>query len=126
MIPGQWRRSRPSRVFCVTAPQSLASAALLVVLAASAPAAARAGGPDVVQVGGGSFRGTIVETRPGVHVRLRLDDGSEVTVPWSEVVAIDGSAPPRVRTTPPPSPPAPSTEGTERWYGWQTLAADGA
>ncbi len=87
------------------------------------PSVAHASGSDVIQVRGRAFRGTVVETRPGVLVRIRLDDGAEVTAPWSEVVTIDGEPlPPATAAKPGPKPAV--TELPRHWYGWQTLLVD--
>jgi hypothetical protein len=97
---------------------TLFGAALLGV-----PSVAHASGADVVQVKGRTFRGTAVETRPGVLVRLRLDDSTEVTVLWSEVVSIDGEPlPPATSVKPGPKPAQPDLP--RHWYGWQTLLVD--
>jgi hypothetical protein len=108
--------------------------AIAALLAAGAlgvlPSVARAAGSDVVQVRGHTFRGTVIENRPNVLVTIRLDDGTEITAPWSEVVAIDqrGSGPrPPPATSGPAPEPEPASPGTPRqWYGWQTLLVDAA
>lgn len=102
---------------------SIAASALLGSALLGMPSVAHASGSDVVQVKGRTFRGTVVETRPGVLVRLRLDDGTEVTAPWSEVVTIDGEPlPPATAAKPGPKPAV--TELPRHWYGWQTLLVD--
>lgn len=93
------------------------------------PSVAQAAGSDVVQVRGHTFRGTVVENRPNVLVTIRLDDGTEITAPWSEVVAVDrrGSEPPAPPTTAPePAPEPTAPEPPRHWYGWQTLLLDTA
>ena len=97
---------------------SLFGAALLGV-----PSVAHASGPDVVQVRGRTFRGTVVETRPGVLVRIRFNDGDEVTVLWSEVVTIDGASPPPAIPIK-PGPKLAQPDLPRHWYGWQTLLVD--
>lgn len=104
----------------------------MAVLAGSLLAAGTAGAQqtanDEVRVGGRTYRGTVVEVRPRVSVRLRLADGDELTVPWSEVVSLDGtpretleSGTPPLRTEQEAARSAPRTH----WYGWQTLLVDG-
>jgi hypothetical protein len=102
----------------------IAIATLVAAALAVAPSVARASGADVVQVEGRTFGGTVVERRPGVLVRIRLDDGSVLTVPWSEVVSMQiGSGP--AGLPPPPAPIRAACESLpEHWYGWQTLLVD--
>ncbi|HEX8792927.1 MAG TPA: hypothetical protein VF765_18405 [Polyangiaceae bacterium] len=98
---------------------------LAVLLAAGA---ARGQTADEVRVGGRTYRGTILEVRPRISVRLRLANGDELTAPWSEVVSIDGT--PR-ETLESGAPPLRTREEIARaaprnhWYGWQTLIVDG-
>jgi hypothetical protein len=101
--------------------RALAITALVAASLAVTPSVARASGADVVQVEGRTFRGTVVESRPRVLVRIRLDDGSVLTVPWSEVVSMQiGSG--SVGLPPTPTPPrAPCESQPKQWYGWQTL-----
>jgi hypothetical protein len=101
---------------------SIAATALLGCALLGMASVAHASGSDVVQVKGRTFRGTVVATRPGVLVRIRLDDGTEVTAPWSEVVTIDGE--PLPPATAPKPGPKPATELPRHWYGWQTLLVD--
>jgi hypothetical protein len=89
--------------------------------------AAHAQTVNEVRVDGRAFRGTILEVRPRVSVRLRLADGDELSVPWSEVVSIDGTpretleaGTPRLLTREEAARAAPRTH----WYGWQTLLVD--
>ena len=106
--------------------RATAVAALLAAGLAAAPSIAHASGSDVVHVRGRTFRGTVVEIRSHVLVRLRLDDGTELTVPWSEVVAIDrSSSEPLPSTTAATSGLGPAAPELPRhWYGWQTLLVD--
>ncbi|HEY6460193.1 MAG TPA: hypothetical protein VIY73_08575 [Polyangiaceae bacterium] len=95
--------------------------ALAVSCSASAAAAAES---DVVEVPGRVFRGTVVEVRERVLVRMRLANGDELTIPWSDVRSLRraAGAPPLPTPTPPSwSPPPPATT---RWYGGQTLLVD--
>jgi hypothetical protein len=109
------------------------------VLAAWAPAASAeepsaqdAGALETkeVRVDGRTYRGTIVEMRPRVSVRMRLAGGDELTVPWSEVVSIDGASRETLEAGTPPQltreEAAREAESKlpEHWYGWQTLLID--
>jgi hypothetical protein len=101
--------------------------AALVASVLAAAHTAQAQTVNEVRVDGRSFRGTIVEMRPRVSVRLRLTDGDELSVPWSEIVSIDGT--PR-ETLESGTAPLPTREEAARdarrthWYGWQTLLVD--
>lgn len=102
-------------------------AVLVGSLLAGATAGAQA--PDEVRVEGRTYRGTIVETRPRVSVRLRLAGGDELTVPWSEIVSVDGAPRESLESGTPPLPTPEQRESAlprTHWYGWQTLVADGA
>ncbi len=101
-------------------------AALVAAALAGAPSVARASGPDEVRVGGRTYRGTVQESRPGVLVRIRLDDGSTLTVPWSEVVSLQiGSGPAGLPPTPRrPADRDPCESRPKHWYGWQLLISD--
>ena len=102
---------------------SIAVTALLGSTLLGMPSVAHASGSDVIQVRGRTFRGTVVESRPGVLVRIRLDDGAEVTAPWSEVVTIDDQPlPPATAAKPAPKPAV--TDLPRHWYGWQTILVD--
>jgi hypothetical protein len=91
--------------------RSVVMGALLAAALGGLSTAARASGSDVVQIRGRTFRGTIVENRPHVLVTIRLDDGSQITAPWSEVVAIDQRSEPSSAAT--PSAAAPETAPPE-------------
>jgi hypothetical protein len=102
------------------------AAVLLAAALAVVPSNAQASGVDAVEVTGRTFRGQLVEVRPHVLVRIRTSDTDEVTVPWSEIVAIhraDGE---------PVLPAMPAASGTgspvadvpRHWYGWQSLLVD--
>lgn len=102
---------------------------LLAAATAGAQTQTQAQPADEVRVEGRTYRGTIVETRPRISVRLRLAGGDELTVPWSEIVSVDGAPRESLESGTPPLPAperaalaAPRTH----WYGWQTLVADGA
>jgi len=102
----------------------------MAVLVGSLLAAATAGAQtvDEVRVEGRTYRGTIVETRPRISVRLRLGDRDELTVPWSEIVSVDGVSRESLESgTPPLLTPEQAASAVPRthWYGWQTLIADG-
>ncbi|HEY1691079.1 MAG TPA: hypothetical protein VGG39_02900 [Polyangiaceae bacterium] len=98
-----------------------ACVALAVSCSASAAAAAET---DVVEVPGRVFRGTVIEVRDRVLVRMRLANGDELTILWSDVRSLRraAGAPPLAVPTPPSwSPPPPPIS---RWYGGQTLLVD--
>ncbi len=100
-----------------------------LLAAATAGAQAQAQPADEVRVEGHTYRGTIVETRPRISVRLRLAGGDELTVPWSEIVSVDGAPRESLESGTPPLPTPEERESAlprTHWYGWQTLLADGA
>ncbi len=102
------------------------AAVLLVAAFAGVPSVAKASEADTVAVTGRTFRGQLVEIRPHVLVRIRTSDTDEVTVPWSEVVAIHrGDGAPVLPVVPAAYAKAPAApDGPRHWYGWQTLLVD--
>lgn len=107
--------------------KGLAVAALLAAALGASPSVAFAAGTDGVQVRGGrTFRGTVVEVRPRVLVRIRLDDGAEMTVPWTEVIAVRGpdGEPLPSAVAADPGPKSETPDRPRHWYGWQTLLVD--
>jgi hypothetical protein len=102
--------------------RGIALTLLLTGALAGWSAPAHAEGPDSIVLRGPVLHGVLLEVRPHVLVRIRLDDGDEMTVPWSEVVAIRhaGADPPSLALAPRPEPPA----RPRHWYGWQTLLVD--
>ncbi|HEU4407671.1 MAG TPA: hypothetical protein VFS43_20570 [Polyangiaceae bacterium] len=80
---------------------------------------------DGVAIGEVAY-GTPLPVDPGEH---RLQASAAGYLPWQGALVIGPSADqkevvvPPLRPAPPPPPPAPAER---RWYGWQTLAADGA
>ncbi|HEY3818191.1 MAG TPA: hypothetical protein VGL81_13520 [Polyangiaceae bacterium] len=104
--------------------RDLAVAVLVAGALGSAPSLARA--DDVVRVTGHTFHGTVVEARPRVLVRIRLADGAEMTVPWSEVLAIEHADGTPLPLAAPPRATEPAGADLPRhWYGWQILLVDG-
>jgi hypothetical protein len=100
-------------------------AALVAVGLGAWPTEAHGAGPDEVEITGRVFRGTVVEERPHVFVRIRLDDGTEVLVPWSEIVAMHRAAgEPVAPVVVAASKPQEEPELPRHWYGWQTLLVD--